>query len=89
MTGYGGYGVNRVPAFVPERRILFDHGFVVAEANLRGGGEYGEAWHRAGNLTNKQNVFDDFAAALQLHDRPTNTRRRNIWRSWAAATAAC
>ena len=65
VTGYGGYGVNRVPTFVPERRILFDHGFIVAEANLRGGGEYGEAWHKAGNLTNKQNVFDDFAAVLQ------------------------
>jgi len=66
VTGYGGYGVNRVPTFVPERRILFDHGFIVAEANLRGGGEYGEAWHKAGNLTSKQNVFDDFAAVLQL-----------------------
>jgi prolyl oligopeptidase len=66
VTGYGGYGVNRVPSFSPERRILFDRGFVFAEANLRGGGEYGEAWHRAGALTHKQNVFDDFAAALQL-----------------------
>jgi prolyl oligopeptidase len=66
VTGYGGYGVNRVPGFVPERRILFDRGFVFAEANLRGGGEYGEAWHRAGALTHKQNVFDDFAAAIQL-----------------------
>ncbi len=65
VTGYGGYGVNRVPTFSAERRLLFDHGFIVAEVNLRGGGEYGEAWHRAGNLTNKQNVFDDFAAALQ------------------------
>jgi prolyl oligopeptidase len=69
-TGYGGYGINLVPGFVPERRILFDHGFVVAVANLRGGGEYGEAWHKAGNLTNKQNVFDDFAAVLKhLIDR--------------------
>ena len=66
VTGYGGYGVNRVPTFVPDRRILFDHGFIVAEANLRGGGEYGETWHRAGALVNKQNVFDDFAAALEL-----------------------
>ena len=41
MTGYGGYGVNRVPTFAPERRILFDHGFIVAEANLPGGGEFG------------------------------------------------
>jgi prolyl oligopeptidase len=65
VTGYGGYGVNRVPAFRPEQRILFDHGFILAEANLRGGGEFGDAWHRAGNLTKKQNVFDDFAAVLQ------------------------
>ncbi len=66
VTGYGGYGVNRVPGFSPERRILFDRGFIVAEANLRGGGEYGEAWHKAGNLANKQNVFDDFTAVLQF-----------------------
>src|SRR5262249_6647829 len=65
VTGYGGHGVNRVPAFAPERRVLFDHGFIVAEANLRGGGEFGEAWHRAGALEHKQNVFDDFAAVLQ------------------------
>ena len=66
VTGYGGYASNREPAFVPAWRVLFDHGFVVAVVNLRGGGEYGEAWHRAGSLTHKQNVFDDFAAALKL-----------------------
>jgi prolyl oligopeptidase len=66
VTGYGGYGVNIEPGVNPTRRILFDHGFVVAVVNLRGGGEYGEAWHTAGNLTHKQNVFDDFAAALKL-----------------------
>jgi prolyl oligopeptidase len=66
VTGYGGYASNREPAFVPELRVLFDHGFVVAVVNLRGGGEYGEEWHRAGMLTKKQNVFDDFAAALKL-----------------------
>ncbi len=65
VTGYGGYGVNRVPGFVPERRVLFDRGFIFAEVNLRGGGEFGEAWHKAGNLANKQNVFDDFTAALK------------------------
>ena len=66
VTGYGGYNSSREPAFVPEWRVLFDHGFVVAVVNLRGGGEYGEDWHRAGMLTKKQNVFDDFAAALKL-----------------------
>src|SRR5262249_50371266 len=57
VTGYGGYGVNRVPSFSPERRILFDRGFIVAEVNLRGGGEYGEAWHRARAPTAKQNAL--------------------------------
>lgn len=66
VTGYGGYGVSIEPAFKATSRILFDHGFVLAVVNLRGGGEYGEEWHTAGNLTKKQNVFDDFAAALQL-----------------------
>jgi prolyl oligopeptidase len=65
VTGYGGYGISIEPHFVATRRVLFDHGFVVAVVNLRGGGEYGEEWHRAGSLTKKQNVFDDFAAALK------------------------
>jgi prolyl oligopeptidase len=66
LTGYGGYGVNYAPGFRALNRVLLDNGFVIALANIRGGGEYGEAWHRQGNLTNKQNVFDDFAAAMQL-----------------------
>jgi prolyl oligopeptidase len=64
-TAYGGYGVSNPPLFRPLNRILLDHGFVIATANVRGGGEYGEDWHLQGNLTNKQNVFDDFAAVLQ------------------------
>jgi prolyl oligopeptidase len=63
-TAYGGYGVSNPPRFRTLNRILLDHGFVYALANIRGGGEYGEEWHRQGNLTKKQNVFDDFAAAL-------------------------
>ncbi len=65
LTGYGGYGISLTPRFVLEMRPLFDHGFVFAIANLRGGGEYGEAWHRAGMLTKKQNVFDDFTACAR------------------------
>jgi prolyl oligopeptidase len=65
VTGYGGYGISIEPSFAPTRRVLFDHGFVVAVVNLRGGGEFGEEWHKAGSLTKKQNVFDDFAAALK------------------------
>lgn len=65
VTGYGGYGVNITPGFNAVDHVLIEQGFVIAEANIRGGGEYGEDWHLQGNLTNKQNVFDDFAAACQ------------------------
>ncbi len=65
LTGYGGYTVNLSPHYSLRLRVLLDHGFVFAEANLRGGGEYGEAWHQAGMLTKKQNVFDDFAACAR------------------------
>ena len=65
LTGYGGYGINLAPAFSSTRRIWFDAGGVYAVANLRGGGEFGEEWHHAGNLTRKQNVFDDFIACAE------------------------
>lgn len=65
LTGYGGYGINLAPAFSSTRRIWFDAGGVYAVANLRGGGEFGEEWHLAGNLTHKQNVFDDFIACAE------------------------
>jgi prolyl oligopeptidase len=65
LYGYGGYGINLTPAFSSTRRIWFDAGGVYAVANLRGGGEFGEAWHLAGNLTRKQNVFDDFIACAE------------------------
>jgi prolyl oligopeptidase len=65
VTGYGGYGISQVPGFRPTWRVLFDQGFIITVVNLRGGGEYGESWHTAGTQTRKQNVFDDFAAALE------------------------
>lgn len=66
VTGYGGYGVNIEPNFRGRDAVLLEKGFVIAVVNLRGGGEYGGAWHTGGNLLNKQNVFDDFAAACRF-----------------------
>ena len=65
LTGYGGYAVNIEPYFSEEARLMLDKGGVWAIANLRGGAEFGDAWHLAGNLTKKQNVFDDFAACAK------------------------
>jgi prolyl oligopeptidase len=65
LTGYGGYGASATPGFDAGLRVWLDRGGVWAEANLRGGGEFGEEWHRAGALTRKQNVFDDFLACAR------------------------
>ena len=65
LYGYGGYGISLSPGYSVARRPLARSRRVYVIANLRGGGEYGEDWHRAGKLTKKQNVFDDFAAAAQ------------------------
>ena len=66
LYGYGGYGISLTPGFLSTQRVLLENGFVYAVANIRGGGEFGEQWHEEGNLTKKQNVFDDFAAAAKL-----------------------
>ena len=66
LYGYGGYGISLEPHFSPLTRFWLDWGGTFAVANVRGGGEFGEPWHLAGNLTKKQNVFDDFAACAQF-----------------------
>ena len=70
LYGYGGYGISMKPDFRAFRKLWLEQGGIYAVANIRGGREYGDAWHEAGKLTRKQNVFDDFAACAQaLIDR--------------------
>ena len=65
LYGYGGFDISLTPAYRPQVEAWLEMGGAYAEANLRGGGEYGESWHRAGTLENKQHVFDDFVAAAE------------------------
>jgi prolyl oligopeptidase len=74
LYAYGGYGISMSPNFDFTRRLWFDRGGVYVVANIRGGGEFGEEWHKAGNLTKKQNVFDDFAASAEYLTNENYTR---------------
>jgi prolyl oligopeptidase len=65
LNGYGGFSISITPVFTARQRVWFDHGGVVAIANLRGGGEFGETWHDQGRLKNTQNVYDDFIACAE------------------------
>jgi prolyl oligopeptidase len=80
LSGYGGFNIPTTPAFRPQTLLWLEMGGIYAEAVLRGGGDYGAAWHEAGTLTRKQNVFDDFIAAAEyvVREGYTNPRRLAI-----------
>jgi len=80
LYGYGGFNVSQTPRFSSSAAIWAEQGGVFALANIRGGGEFGEAWHKAGMLDKKQNVFDDFIAAAEwlIKNNYTNPSRLAI-----------
>lgn len=78
LYGYGGFNIALTPVFQIQRLVWLELGGLLAVANLRGGGEYGEEWHKAGMLENKQNVFDDFAACARWLLRHRVTSREKL-----------
>jgi prolyl oligopeptidase len=80
LFGYGGFNLSKTPEFKNERLVFLENGGIFAMPNLRGGGEYGEEWHKAGIKLKKQNVFDDFIAAAEylIKEKYTNTSKLAI-----------
>jgi prolyl oligopeptidase len=80
MYAYGGFGINLTPNFSPENVTFMERGGIYAQPTLRGGGEYGEDWHKGGMFENKQNSFDDFIAAAEwlIANKYTRTEKLAI-----------
>jgi prolyl oligopeptidase len=80
LYGYGGFNISLSPSFSISRMVLLEKGFVFAMPSLRGGGEFGEDWHKAGMLEKKQNVFDDFIGAAEhlIKEKYTNSSKLAI-----------
>jgi prolyl oligopeptidase len=93
LTGYGGFGLSETPTFSTRSLIWMERGGLVARPGLRGGGEYGRAWHEAGMKANKQHVFDDFIATAEwlIHTGRTSPRRLAIagYSNGGLLVAAC
>lgn len=78
LYGYGGFNIPQTPGFNISNLFFMEQGGIFAVVNLRGGNEYGEAWHRAGMLEKKQNVFDDFIGAAEYLIREKYTNKKRI-----------
>ncbi len=78
LTGYGGFNISESPVFARSAYLFLEHGGIFAAAQLRGGSENGEDWHRAGMLDKKQNVFDDFIAAAEYLVREKYTDSQHL-----------